>query len=141
MTHQAATAEPAPRRRWGVPAQTVAVTVVLTGLGLDMVIRSARWYKTPAYGNLLKIMSADAWGAIYLAVAAAMVLGMVLRTRRPIRVAAHTLAFVLLIGWEFAFGIRAVTDPATTIANVMSWGAYVFLTVWSGQLFDRPTKR
>jgi hypothetical protein len=123
------------------PKQTIGLAVILTALGADMVVRSSRWYKTPSYGNLLKIMPADAWGAIYLGVALVVVLGLVLKTNRIVRLGGHTLAFVLLLGWEFAFVIRSITDSGTTIANVVSWGTYLTLALWSGQLIDRPDRQ
>lgn len=123
------------------PKQTIGLAVILLALGGDMVLRSSRWYRTPSYGNLLKIMSADAWGAVYLSVALVVVAGLVLKTNRVIRLAGHTLAFVLLLGWEFAFVIRSITDSGTTIANVVSWGTFLTLAVWSGQLIDRPDRQ
>lgn len=133
-----APAHAAPVFRW--PKQTITLTLILTALGSDMVIRSSRWYRTPSYGNLLKVMPADAWGAIYLVTALTMLLGLVFNTNRIARMVGHTLSFVLLLGWEFAFVIRSITDSGTTIANVVSWGTFLCLAVWSGQLIDRPRR-
>lgn len=126
----------APPRLWRPPVQTVVVTVILAVFGVALIAQSDRWAHTPAYGNLLRIFSADVWGVIHLCVAAAMVTGILLPAYRLVRLAAHTLAGVLLLVWEGAFIIRYLTDSGTTIVNVVSWGTYLMLVVWAMRLID-----
>jgi len=110
----------------------------LTVFGLALVFQASRWSKTPAYGNLLHILSAHTWGAIYLVVAALMGSGLVLwNTNRAINVVAHTLAFILFAIWEMAFIVRYFTDAATTVVNVVSWASYLFLVYGSAMALDR----
>lgn len=123
-------------RLWRPPVQTIAVTIILAVFGVALVTQSDRWARTPAYGNLLHIFSADMWGAVHLGVAATMVAGMLLPAYRVVRVAAHTLAGVLFLVWESAFVIRYLTDSSTTIVNVVSWSVYVMLAIWAMRLID-----
>lgn len=119
------------------PLSGFGVVAVLAVFGFALIFQSSRWYKTPAYGNLLHIMSAPTWGLVYLAVAALMASGLILWGHRRINVAVHTVAFALLLSWEVSFVIRYLTDSATTVVNVMSWGAYMFLVIGSGLAIDR----
>jgi hypothetical protein len=116
---------------------TIGITAILFAFGFALVFESGRWSKTPAYGNLLHIFAADTWGYIYLGVAVVMAAGMWFTASRFISVLAHTAAFVLLLGWEFAFIIRRLTDGATTSANVIAWLAYLGIILWSAFLIDR----
>jgi hypothetical protein len=113
--------------------------IVLTGIllvfGLALVFQSGRWSRTPAYGNLLLIFSADVWGCIYLAASLVMIIALVLK-RRGLSKVAHTCAFIVFAVWEGAFIIRYLTDSATTVANVVAWAAYLFITIRSAQLID-----
>lgn len=124
------------QRLWRPPVQTVAVTVILAIFGVALIAQSSRWAHTPAYGNLLRIFSADVWGVIHLGVAAMMLAGILLPAYRLVRLAAHTLSGVLLLVWEGAFIIRYLTDSATTVVNVVSWGVYLMLVVWAMRLID-----
>ena len=125
-----------PDRLWRPPVPTVAITVILAVFGVALIVQSDRWARTPAYGNLLRIFSADSWGYVYLGVAVAMCAGILLRRHRMVRLAAHTLAGILLLVWEGAFFIRWVTDGSTTVANVVAWGGYVSLAIWAMRLID-----
>ena len=123
------------RRR---PLTGFGVVAVLTVFGLALVFQASRWSKTPAYGNLLHIMSAHMWGFIYLAIAVLMGSGLILwNSNRTVNVIAHTLAFILFAVWEMAFIVRYFTDSATTVVNVVSWAAYLFLVYGSAMTIDR----
>lgn len=113
------------------------ITAVLAIFGTMLVVQSDRWYKTPAYGNLLHIMTADTWGYVYLGIATLMCFGLIFWGSRRVNVATHTLAFVVLAAWEVGFIIRYLTDQSTTIVNVVSWGTYIFLVVSSALAIDR----
>lgn len=127
-----------PRFLRGQPGQTVLITMVLVVFGIGLIAQSDRWARTPAYGLLLQITTADVWGLVYLAAAALMTAAIALRTRRIVQLVAHTLTVMLLGMWEFAFIVRYITDSATTVVNVVSWSTYLFLAVWSALLIDRP---
>lgn len=125
-----------PLRKTLVPIQTIMLIVVLYILGIDLVVQSIRWHRTPSYHNLLIIMSADAWGVIYCIVAVILTLGTVLFQRhRMVYNISHTLVLMLLTLWEAAFIIRWLTDGATTIVNVVSWGVYIYLAIRSALLW------
>jgi hypothetical protein len=124
-----------------LPIPTLWVTAVLLAFGLALIFQSDRWTKTPAYGNLLSVFSADTWGYIYVGGAVLMAAWLAWRKTRPISVAAHAVAFALFMGWEFGFDVRYITDKSTTIANVIAWLTYAGLVLWSGQLVDRHDKR
>lgn len=115
------------------------VTVILTLYGLGLIIQSNRYDRTPAYGLLTQIFSADTWGVIHLAIAAGMVAGIAARRTPTVSVIAHTLAIILVGAWDFAFLVRWVTDPdkSTTPINPTNWALVVFLAVWSVLLLDR----
>jgi hypothetical protein len=119
------------------PWITFGAVIALWGYGLGLVFQSSRWYRTPAYANLLHITSADVWGYVYLGVGGLMALGLVLWGNRALNVAAHTLAFVLLAMWEVAFIVRYLTDSSTTVSNTISWAAYMFLLFSSALTIDR----
>jgi hypothetical protein len=121
--------------RW--PCSTIATTIILGVIGLALIFQSNRWGRTPSYANLLAIFSADTWGCVYLAISVGMGLCLMMRHQRIFCVLAHTAAFVLLLGWEFGFIVRYLTDSATTIANVVSWATYIGIVVWSALLIDR----
>jgi hypothetical protein len=120
-----------------IPFQTTLTAIIPTVLGLALIIQSGRWLRTPAYGNLLRIMPADTWGAIYLIVAALLIGGIVYRKYHALGIAGHTAGFVLLAVWEVGFIIRWITDHNTTIANVLSWGIFLSLLVWSAKTAAR----
>lgn len=117
----------------------IVVTTALTLYGLGLVIQSPRWDRTPAYGLLTQIFSADTWGLIHLVIAAGMGVGIMIRRHPIVAVAAHTFAIILLASWDFAFFVRWLTDPAkaTTSVNPTNWTLVLFLAVWSMLLMDR----
>lgn len=123
--------------RLKAPAQTWLVTAVLFVYGLGLIIQSPRWHATPAYGILLRIFSADAWGIVHLAAAALMIVGILTPPRWP-SIVAHTATIVLLGIWDFAFFVRWATDGATTSVNPTNWTAVLILACWSALLIDRP---
>lgn len=127
-----------PRLPTGAPVQTWLITVVLAVYGVGLIVQSSRWYSTPAYGVLLKIMSADAWGLVHLIAAALMLAGIALPRNRVLGIAAHTFVIVLLAVWEFSFIVRWITDAATTPVNPINWLALLVIAVWSAKLIDRP---
>jgi hypothetical protein len=120
-------------RPW--PAATIGLVAITLLFAAGLIFQPLRWAATPAYGNLLVILSAPAWGLAYLAVSAALALVVITRSR-TLAVVAHVLAFVLMLTWEAAFIVRWATDPKTTIANVAAWGAYLGLVVFSARHID-----
>lgn len=122
-----------------VPLQSTAVTLVLLALSAAMFGQPARWHKTPAYGNLLHIANTYAWGTAYLVAGILMLLAVfVVRRSLALSIVAHTFAVALFVIWEVAFIIRWATDAATTAANAISWGVYLFLAIRSAILFEHP---
>jgi hypothetical protein len=123
-----------------LPLPTVCLIAILGALGLALIFQSARWSRTPAYGNLMLIFPAHVWGYIYLAAAVLTLIGLMMEIR-AVSVAGHTLSFILLGMWTGAFVVRWITDSSTTIANVVAWTAYFVLVIRSGGLLKRsPTE-
>lgn len=127
-----------------LPVQGVVVIVALFLQGLDMIVQSDRWHRTPAYHNLLIILNADAWGAIHVAASVSLAVALfVLGRYRMASVVAHTVVIALLATWEVAFIVRWITDTGphagTTAANPINWGVLVFLAVRSAMLYEQPT--
>lgn len=122
------------RRRRPVPTMAMAAVTFLFALGLFG--QPSRWLATPAYGNLMDALTPPVWGLAYLAAAVSLMLSLWLRRRQWIVLATHMWPVILLIWWELAFIIRWATDTKTTIVNVVSWGTYLSLVVWSAVLSD-----
>jgi hypothetical protein len=121
-----------PRR----PVATLAVIAIFVVFGLGLVLQPQRWHNTPSYANLLVIMSAPAWGAVYFVIAVVLIASVLLRSSRMLAISAHTLAFLLLLTWEAAFVVRWATDAGTTVVNVISWATYLSLVVYSARCID-----
>lgn len=115
----------------------IGLITLLAIFGLALVFQANRWGRTPAYGNLLQILPAPVWGFVYLGAAVLLLTGLLLKIR-PVSMAGHTLAFILLAAWELAFFVRWVTDPFTTIANVVAWGYYLSLLMRSANKLRKP---
>ena len=119
----------------------LAVTIAFTAFAFGLWLQPDRWASTPAYALLLNILPQQTWGSIYLALALLMGCAL-LWPRWGLVITAHTLAIGLTAAWWFAFVIRWITDDGTTIVNVVSWGTYLLLLVWSAQrAVRRPTAR
>lgn len=110
--------------------------IVFAAVGATLLLQPGRYSNTPSYANLLAIMPAGTWGALYLG-AAVLKLASVLRySTRALVVVTHTVSVTLLAVWFVAFVVRYVTDDGTTIVNVTSWGAYLYLSVRSAFMTD-----
>jgi hypothetical protein len=118
------------------PASTLGLVVIFFGFGLGLLLQPLRWTATPAYGNLLLVLSAASWGFCYLALGVVLCVTVFVHSQRWFYIGAHALAFMLLASWEAAFVVRWLTDPKTTIANVIAWAAYLALVARSATLFD-----
>ena len=142
MTH-----ELRPRRRprtrprtvvaWhNLPLSTLGIIALFLWFAFGLIAQSSRWHSTPAYGNLLIIFDAGTWGWIHFGIAVALIAQLALRRWRWLwlGLAAHTMAFVLLVMWEAAFIIRWITDPKTTVVNVGSWAFFIAITLRSAMV-------
>lgn len=119
-------------RRLHLVATTVSVflTIIFLVIGLALIFQPHRWSNTPAYANLLDLMTASTWGVLHLIVGVCMGLSVWVRSR-GLSITAHMLGVVILSGWWLGFVIRYATDKGTTVVNVCSWAAYLFLMVLS----------
>jgi len=122
-----------PREQAGLAILTLANI----SLGLGMLFESSRWSSTPAYGILLQILSAHAWGTMYLAVAAVMACSIWWHRSWPLAFTAHVAGMALHFGWWIAFVVRWATDEKTTNVNMTSWGVYLVIGVWSFLLLNQ----
>lgn len=107
------------------------VVIGYTAIGATLILQPDRYINTPSYANLLAVLPGWAWGAIYLMVAAALGLTVHVRYRRAAVVTAYTAAVALTATWFVAFIVRWLTDNGTTVVNVVSWGTYLILVVFS----------
>jgi hypothetical protein len=123
-----------------VPLSTAGSVGVSLVLAAGLIFQPIRWGHTPAYGNLLDITSTQWWGLGYFIVAVSLILGITFIEYRVIALSAHVLAFVLLVAWEAAFFVRWVTDPYTTVANVVAWLVYLSMIIVSARQVDDHTR-
>jgi hypothetical protein len=127
---------------WNKPISTLGLIFIFLGFALGLILQPYRWSATPAYGNLLTIFSAQSWGIIYIVIGFALFLYIVLLHEvRFFGMIVHTAAFVLLASWEVSFIIRWATDPKTTIANTISWLAFIAIATRSAAVMDYGTSR
>jgi putative Mn2+ efflux pump MntP len=118
------------------------VGLTYAAIGTTLIVQPDRFDATPSYGLLLDIFDQKIWGIVYLLAAAGLGLSLWKRRRRTLLTIAHTFAIALTLVWLGAFVVRYVTDSATTIVNVASWGVYLALLVRSAVDIDdghRPT--
>jgi hypothetical protein len=135
VQHPASETGPA-RRRVRLPVSLFTVTVAYATFGLALWLQPERWANTPAYHNLLVVLTAQTWGTIYLLVAALTAAASWKTRIRPVVVIAHTAAIALTAAWLVGFVIRYLTDQGTTIVNVVSWSTYLVLLIRSAVVLD-----
>lgn len=116
---------------------TLGLSAIILIFALGLIFQPARWSATPAYGNLLLVLSAPVWGLLYLIVSTALLCAAIFPRVRFVTISAHTLAFILLASWEAAFVVRTITDTKTTIANVVAWGTYLAIVVFSAMRIEQ----
>jgi hypothetical protein len=112
----------------------ILICLAYTGYGLGMLLQPTRFSATPAYGNLTQILDIRIWGAMYLAVAALFAVYAILVISRWLAIIVHIVGVVVTLAWLMAFVIRWLTDPSTTIVNVMSWAVLLALIGRSASL-------
>lgn len=110
-----------------VPVPLMAVMAGYLLIGLALILQRDRFANTPAYANLITILTAPTWGCIYTFAALLMGVSIVLPKVRLLAIVAVTFAMALTVAWLFAFIVRYLTDDGTTVVNVVSWS--VFLTI------------
>ena len=109
----------------------VIVVVAFTAIGATLILQPDRYFNTPSYANLLALLPGWMWGGVYLAVAAGLGVTVRVAYRRWAVVTAYTAAVALTATWFVAFIVRWLTDDGTTVVNVVSWGTYLALVVFS----------
>lgn len=120
------------RTRITDPLMTAVILVTVSVcLGFGLLLQASRWSATPAYANLLAILSAPAWGLIYLLLGAVIGTVAAVDDLRRFSLWVHAPMFGLLAFWDVAFIVRWWTDDHTTIANVLAWSVYLFTAVRS----------
>lgn len=119
-------------------AHMAVMAVVFFAIGITLWFQPSRYDNTPSYANLLDIARQHTWSVVYLAAAALKVASIVMPARRVLVIATHTVSITLVATWLAAFIIRWVTDPGTTVVNVCSWSAYLYLVLRSALKIDAP---
>jgi hypothetical protein len=104
--------------------------LILTAIGVTLIVQPDRYSNTPSYANLLNVLPAWGWGIAYSAVA--VLHGCELWFRKQLLTTiTHTIGIILVTAWLAAFVVRYITDDGTTIVNVASWSAYLYLELRS----------
>jgi hypothetical protein len=112
------------------PAAAIAGAYFLLGLG--MIAQPERFERNTPYANLLEILSIQVWGGIYLAVSVLFSVYLIVdQSRLVLSIIAHFTGFTLTGVWLIAFIVRYVTDPTTTISNIVAWLVYLLLLMRS----------
>jgi hypothetical protein len=85
---------------------------------------------------LLELASQTTWGVLYLVGAVSALLSFLWYRRKVLVFAGLFAAGMVLLSWWLAFDARYVSDKGTTIANVASWGTYLYLIIRSAFTVD-----
>jgi hypothetical protein len=109
---------------------------VFTAIGVTLLLQPARFANTPSYANLLAVLPAWAWGAIYLVTAVLNVWSILDYKARVLVVVTHTVGISLGAAWWAAFIVRYATDNGTTIVNPVSWTVFLYLMIRSAMMLD-----
>lgn len=125
-----------PMRLYDPRAHLCFAMLISWSIGITLITQPGRYANTPSYANLLDVMPAQAWGAIYCSVAAIKLAAITRYHARALTVLAHTIGITLVAVWLVAFIVRYATDDGTTIVNVVSWGTYLYLNVRSVMMLD-----
>jgi hypothetical protein len=117
-------------------ANMTALCFAFCILAIFLWLQPSRFSATPSYANLLSIAPAQVWSAVYALPALMMMASIWRYTNRTLVIATHTLTIALLLGWEYAFIVRMVTDHGTTVVNPLNWGLMLFMAVRSFLLIE-----
>jgi hypothetical protein len=110
----------------------VAVAGAYFLLGLGMIAQPGRFVRNSPYGNLIQILPMQVWGGMYVTVAALFAVYLMAdRLQLTLSIIAHAAGFMLTGVWLTAFMVRYVTDPTTTISNIVAWLVYLLLLIRS----------
>ncbi len=127
----------------GAAAKVVRIIAIFqcAGYGWGMVSQPDRFHRTPAYGDLLSVLSIQAWGILYLLAATLLTTWHRKATPQWWGALVHGFAIVLAGGWLLAFVYRWLSDQSTTDINLVNWAALVSLLVFSYRgIFRKVTK-
>lgn len=114
------------------------MTVVNSAISAGLLVQPARFTATPAYGVLLDILNQRTWGFAFMAVSIVMVAALLFDNQsRPLTVIAHIMAISLATIWLVGFIVRYLSDPSTTIVNVLSWSLHIAVLGYSLSIIDR----
>jgi hypothetical protein len=112
----------------------ILISIAYTLYGFGMLLQPTRFAATPAYGNLTQILDIRIWGAMYLVVAALFTVYAALVISRWLAIIVHIVGIIVTLAWLVAFVIRWLTDPSTTVVNVVSWAMLLALIGRSASL-------
>lgn len=121
------------------PWAGVTISLSFTVFGVALWLQSSRWYNTPSYALLLKLLGTHAWGTLYLICAVLMFVHLTVFKPAWFAILAHTASAMLVVFWLVAFVIRYFTDSGTTIVNVVSWSILLTLLVHSALSIDEAS--
>lgn len=96
-------------------------------LGLSLTCQPARWAATPAYHNLLELMRQQAWGGLFLGLAAVLACAAWRHGSRWLAVTGLTAGIAVTTFWCAAFIVRWATSASTTPETWVSFAAFDYL--------------
>lgn len=115
--------------------------MLVIGLGyviyaVSLLFQPSRWSATPAYHDLLAVMSQRAWGGLFALISVLLVLGVWQHTRRWLVISALTLAIAITLGWDLAFLVRWISSDNTTPVTWVSWSVNLYMLGRAAALLD-----
>jgi len=116
------------------------ICLAYTGYGLGMLFQSARFSRTPAYGNLTQILDIRVWAVLHLMAALLFAAYVLVVASRLFGIVVHIYGLTVVGAWWLAFVIRWLTDESTTIVNVVSWGVLLLITGRSASLIPTASR-
>lgn len=103
---------------------------------LSLLLQGVRWYRTPAYHNLLAVMPASGWGICFAVVSVTLLAAVYWHGKRWLPVTALTLAATITVPWTLAFVVRWATSDSTTPETWVSWATNAYLITRAAILLD-----
>jgi hypothetical protein len=138
-----------PRPAWArrlYPSGVAGLHMLVMGLtyaiySLSLLLQPLRWHRTPAYHNLLLIMPAQTWGALFGGSAVLLLASAYQRRVHWLAYTAILLSVTLTSAWDVAFIVRWATSSSTTPETWTSWAIFNYVLVRAGMLIESERKQ
>lgn len=142
-------ADPSRKPAWArrlSPSGVAGLHMLVMGLtyaiySLSLIFQNVRWHRTPAYHNLLIIMPAPTWGALFGGSALLLLTSAYQRRVHWLAYTAILLSVTLTSAWDVAFIVRWATSASTTPETWTSWALFDYILVRAGMLIQSERKQ